>query len=166
MSEEGERISNRDLLAELHKTKATGAAHKTKSTSNLLLGLVALILFILFAKGLYNNSGSQVVSETTIHWHAKLKITEYGRSIVIPPSIGLLGDIAHPSNLHTHEADNIVHMEIPGPVKAEQIMLGALFDVWGREKSDIVKMFVNGRPNSEGYDYVMRDGDEIELVFK
>ena len=160
---EAERVSNHELLSELHKKKHS---QKRKKDNNLLLALVALILFILFAHWAYQSSGSEVVSENTIHWHAKLHITEYGRSIVIPPSVGLLGDVAHPSNLHTHEADNIIHMEIPGPVLAEQVMLGAFFDVWGKEKSDIVKMFVNGRPNSEGYDYVMHDGDEIELVFK
>ncbi len=160
-----EPVSNQELIAKLHEEKQTKSP-KRKANNNLMLGVVAVILFLLFANWAYNNGGSQVVSENTIHWHAKLKITEYGRSIVIPPSVGLLGDIAHPSNLHTHEADNIVHMEIPGPVRAEQIMIAAFFDVWGREKSGIVKMFVNGRPNAEGYDYVMRDGDEIELVFK
>jgi hypothetical protein len=161
-----EEVSNEDLIEELKAGKKEAGTARAKTVDKWLLAIAAVALFILFANWLYNNPASTIVSDTTIHWHAELKITEYGRQIVIPPSVGLLGDVAHPSNLHTHEADNIIHMEIPGPVEAEQVMLGAFFDVWGKEKKKIVKMFVNGRPTSEGYDYIMRDGDTIEVVYE
>ena len=154
-------ISNEELIAEIKETNGQ-RGHKRGGW----IYFAFIVVLILLGVWLIVSKRSKVIFEQTIHWHAKLIIIEGGVAVSILPSVGLLGDMTHPSSLHTHEADNVVHMEIQGPVQAEQVTLGTFFDVWGKDKAKIVQMSVNGKPSNDGYDYVMRDRDEIKLVFK
>ncbi|HEY4504677.1 MAG TPA: hypothetical protein VJI73_02805 [Candidatus Paceibacterota bacterium] len=155
-----ENVSNEEIIGKLRESKKdSGRSNKLA----IVIGLLIFIVVLFVTSYTYKYFGLGIVSKETIHWHTKLFVTIDGRRIVIPPSVGLLGDIVHPSNIHTHEADNIVHMEIEGPVTASQVMLSKFFDVWGKSKEKIGKMLVNGRLNNDGYRYIMKNKDEIEI---
>jgi len=172
-----ENVSNEEIIGKLRESKKdSGRSNKLA----IVIGLLIFIVVLFVTSYTYKYFGLGIVSKETIHWHTKLFVTIDGRRIVIPPSVGLLGDIVHPSNIHTHEADNIVHMEIEGPVTASQVMLSVhmeiegpvtasqvmlskFFDVWGKSKEKIGKMLVNGRLNNDGYRYIMKNKDEIEI---
>ena len=107
-----------------------------------------------------------IVSQTGLHWHAKLHITKGGEVVEIPTGIGL-GATHNP--LHTHEGEpNVIHMEFEDRVTTNDLMLGAFFAVWQRDIRSFgqnVGMKVNGVENIQYEQYVMQDGDTIELSY-
>ena len=117
---------------------------------------------------------SEIISRQGIHWHADLSIKILGKFQEIPANIGI--GVNH-RPLHTHETDSVIHMEFNGLVRENDIRLGKFFEIWGKKfnKDCIfnncsgldgqVKMLVNGELNSEFENYIMRDGDKIEIVF-
>lgn len=118
---------------------------------------------------------SQLVSKYPIHWHLKLKIKILGKYQEIPANIGI--GAVH-QMIHTHDADGVIHIEPAGSVYENDIRLGRFFEIWGKtfNKNCIfeycsgsqgqLKMFVNGEPNFEFENYVMQEGDIIEIVFE
>lgn len=118
---------------------------------------------------------AEIISRNGIHWHAELSITVSGEKENIPPGVGL-GAIHDP--IHVHEADNVIHLEMSGLVHKDDIRLGKFFDVWGKRFSKdcifdfcnggagSVKMFVNGQPNADFENYIMRDGDKMEIRYE
>ncbi len=115
-----------------------------------------------------------------IHWHATPKIELCGepKQIPVPASDVHLGSAL----LHTHQ-DALIHIE--GTVSSpSQILLGGFFDnigvnfsqtqIFDKTNGDScqggaagkVTMSVNGIPSSEFRDYVIRDGDKIEIKFE
>ncbi len=118
---------------------------------------------------------SEFSSKECIHWHTKLSITIFGQKQGIPANIGI-GITEQP--IHTHEEDNIIHLEFTDLVKKDDIQLGRFFEIWGREFSKDcifancngpegkVKMLVNGEPNFEFGNYIMQNKDEIEIIFE
>ena len=120
-------------------------------------------------------SESEIISTQGIHWHTELSITILGQKQDIPANVGL-GIAEQP--IHTHEKDNIIHLEFTGLVKKDDIRFGRFFEIWGKEFNQDciftkcngdegkVKMSVSGEPNFEFENYVMRDGDKIEIIFE
>ncbi len=118
---------------------------------------------------------SEFVSKSGLHWHAELRIKINGSEIAIPAGIGL-GAVHNP--IHIHDTDNIVHMEFEGAVRKEDLALKNFFKVWGKDFSresilgnktgdgGTVKMLVNGKDNTEFENYLMQDGDKIEIVYE
>lgn len=118
---------------------------------------------------------SQLVSKYPIHWHPELKIKILEEYQEIPANIGI--GIVH-QTLHTHESDGIIHIEPTGRVYEDDIKLGRFFEIWGKtfNKNCIfeycsgpdgqLKMFVNGEPNFDFENYIMRDRDEIEIIYE
>ncbi len=116
-------------------------------------------------------------SKNQLHWHPELTIRINGQAQIIPANIGLTPTVHQP--VHTHETDNVLHWEIfPPKTPTEQNMrLGYFFQIWGRkfnsqcildscgneEKS--VKMFVNSQPNTDFENYLVHDGDKIEIEY-
>jgi hypothetical protein len=147
------------------------------------LGLAAGILILgggIFAGGWFlatrpSLPDSEIISRQGIHWHPEISITILGQKQVIPANIGL-GVAERP--IHTHEKDGVIHLEFRGLVKKEEIKLGRFFEIWGKKfNKDCIfdkcnglegqlKMLVNGEPNSEFENYVMRDRDKIEIIFE
>ncbi|HEY4493289.1 MAG TPA: hypothetical protein VJB98_01580 [Candidatus Paceibacterota bacterium] len=158
-----ENVKNEELIRQIQKPERKVARPKR---FKFLAILIVLILALLVTNYAYQYFGYYTISEQAIHWHAHLIIRDKGKYVPIPASVGLLRDTAHPENLHTHSDDNIIHMEIEGPVRARQVMLGAFFGVWGEDFGNPVSLLVNGSPVSAGEDYVMHDGDEIELNYE
>ena len=108
---------------------------------------------------------SAIVSRNGLHWHPELAIHVKGIKQEIPAALGL-GVIEMP--IHTHDSTGIIHLEIGGLVRQEDIMLGQFFKNWGKDIYSFganMKMLVNGKENAEYENYVMRDKDKIELEF-
>jgi len=118
----------------------------------------------------------QVASYGGLHWHPHLSIKVYGKEIQIPANVGTTGE--HVERPHTHDANNILHYEIPGIALVKDTTLKKFFDVWGKKLSSTclvdecatgtstVKMFVNGVPNTLYENYPIKDKDEIELILE
>lgn len=117
----------------------------------------------------------EIVARAGIHWHPEIKISILGKNQEIPANIGL-GVVEKP--IHTHDDMGVVHLEFQGLVKKEDVQLARFFEIWGKQfNKDCIfdkcsgpegklKMFVNDKENSEFENYVMRDGDKIEIIFE
>ena len=120
-------------------------------------------------------SASEIISTQGIHWHTELSITILDQKQDIPANIGI-GIPEQP--IHTHEEDNTLHLEFSGSVEKNDIRLGRFFEIWGKQFNQDcvfincngpegkVKMLVNGEPNFEFENYIMNDGDKIEIIFE
>lgn len=117
----------------------------------------------------------EFLSKNGLHWHVTLNIKIKGEDVAIPAGIGL-GAVHNP--IHTHDPDDVVHLEFDGIVKKEDVALKNFFKVWGKDFSKesilgnktgdggTVKMFINGKENTEFENYLMQDGDKIEIVYE
>lgn len=136
-------------------------------------GILGLGLFLVNRPSIQE---SIIISRQGIHWHAELSISILGQKQEIPTNIGI-GFGGH-KPIHTHEADGVIHMEFSGLVKKDDTRLARLFEIWDKKFSidcifdkcngpeGQVNMLINGEPNYEFEDYIMRDGDKIEIVFE
>lgn len=126
-----------------------------------------------------SESENKIISKNGIHWHSELSIIIKGEKQEIPANIGL-GAIHLP--LHTHETDNIIHMEFSRAVRENDIKLGEFFKIWKKKfdsncisasggefcnnETEKLKMFVNGKENNEFKNYIMKDNDKIEIRYE
>jgi plastocyanin len=120
-------------------------------------------------------SDDTIVARAGIHWHPELSISIKGKQIEIPEGIGL-GAVEH--SIHTHDTSGKLHLEFAGVVRKDDIRLKEFFKIWGKKfdstcifdscngKDGTVKFFVNGKENSEFENYVMHDGDKIEIRYE
>ncbi len=112
---------------------------------------------------------SDFVSREPFHWHPKLTIYVRGEQQFLPGEIGI-GAIHQP--IHTHAKDigqGLIHLEFGGAARKEDVMLGQFFKNWGKDIRSFgtnMTMKVNGEPNLEFENYVMQDGDKIELNYE
>lgn len=107
-----------------------------------------------------------VVSASGLHWHPELTIYVKGVRQDLPANLGIVGSSMAP--IHTHEADGVIHLEFQGLVRKSDITLGQFFKNWGKDIRSFgtnVTMTVNGKENTEYENYVMHDGDKIELSY-
>lgn len=160
----------------------------------LSIGIVTILVlgaigYLAFGRG--NNpaqSDSNIVSDTGIHWHANLSIKIKGQSVEIPADIGIGEAYASTpfynpetgeSDVHTHDTTGQIHWEIDqGPVTKDHVTVGSFFQVWGKtfnqnqilDKQNgpegTVKMFVNGKENTDFENYVIHDNDQIEIRYE
>lgn len=118
---------------------------------------------------------TDIVSKKGLHWHPELKITINGQNQEIPANIGLG---VTEQTIHTHDNSGILHLEIPGLVKKDDIVLGRFFKIWGKQfnsncildscngPNGKVKMFVNSKENNDFDNYLMQDKDKIEIKYE
>lgn len=107
-----------------------------------------------------------------MHIHPRLSIKTKGQEQDIPANIGISPTCMRP--IHTHDASGTLHLEFP--IK-RGVKLGEFFKIWEKEFSSEkildkqngpegqVKMLVNGQPNTEFENYIMKDKDQIEIIF-
>ncbi len=172
----------RQLLRRQQREKESLRHRRQKKIKNFLL-IAAAVLII--GGGIFSIGGflatrpppseSEIISSQGIHWHTELSITILGQKQVIPANVGL-GITSQP--IHTHEEDNTIPLEFAGLVRKDDIRLGRFFEIWNRQFNQdciftncngpegTVKMFVNGEPNFEFENYIMRDNDKIEIIFE
>ena len=115
-----------------------------------------------------------IISKDGLHWHATLEIKIKDKAEPIPAEIGL-GAVHNP--IHTHDLDNVIHMEFAGLVTKDDLKLGKFFEAWDKQFNQncifencsgpdgSLKMLVNGEPNIEFENYHMKDDDKIEIIF-
>jgi len=118
---------------------------------------------------------SDIVSRNGLHWHPELSIKILGQKQIIPVNIGL-GIIERP--IHTHDDMGVIHLEFSGIVKKSDVQLSQFFKIWGKKfnkdcifdkcsgPEGTLKMLVNGKENNEFENYIMEDGDKIEIIFE
>lgn len=96
-----------------------------------------------------------------MHIHSHLKIFVKGEDRKIPANIGISSTCMRP--IHTHDDSGTLHLEFP---TQQDVALNSFFKIW-EEKFNLenVKMKVN-RENKVELQYIMRDGDKIELYFE
>jgi len=116
-----------------------------------------------------------ILARNGLHWHPHLSIVIKGKEEAIPANIGI-GAIHKP--IHTHDPDNVLHLEMTGRVTKDDIRLGEFFKVWDKQFSSTcifdycngpdgsVRMLVNGEENTQFEHYEMRDGDRIEIRYE
>jgi hypothetical protein len=129
-----------------------------------------------------------LVSQGSIHWHPELSVYIKGEQQAIPVNIGIGMQYASDprfdstmgmTNMHTHDGSGTIHWEVMnGPVTKEDVRLGNFFEVWDKKfdsscilencngSEGTVKMFVNGKPNTEYQNYLVKDGDKIEIRYE
>ncbi len=116
-----------------------------------------------------------LVSARAIHYHPRLTITIKGEPFPIPAGVGI-GAVHAP--IHTHEGDGTLHIEMNGPVYEDDIRLGRFFEIWGKTfnrdqifeyrngEGGQVRMRVNGEESDAFENYVLKNGDEIEIRYE
>ncbi len=117
----------------------------------------------------------EIISRNGLHWHSQIAIFIKGERQEMSPTIGL-GVVHNP--IHTHDSKGEIHLEFPSAVRKNDLRLGRFFEVWGKEFTSecifdfcngiegVVKMSVNEEENQEFEDYVMKDGDKIEIRYE
>ncbi|MBI5465783.1 MAG: hypothetical protein HY974_00670 [Candidatus Kerfeldbacteria bacterium] len=158
-----QRLDHRHKLVRLAKRTLTGT-----------LVMSGLFGFIWYLTNQPSGGGRKVIARAGLHWHPELDIYLNNLRQAIPANIGISG--AH-NPIHTHAADNVIHLEMSGLVYADDIRLGEFFKVWGQtltptcifkqcnDSAGTLKMFVNGQPSTEFDQYQMHDKDKIELRY-
>ena len=72
--------------------------------------------------------------------------------------------------MHTHDASGVIHLEFArGPVRQDDVKLSQFFYMWGKDMRSFggnMRMMVNGVENTEYENYMMQDGDKIELHYE
>jgi len=159
------------------------------SAETKVIGAISIFTVVILVGGVFLLSSQdkadssipqeQVVSSSGLHWHPKLTITIKGQKQEIPTGIGLAGNIHQ--ELHTHDEDakdGIIHMEMKGVVTKDETKLGNFFRIWGKDFNSTqifdkkngeegkVKMIVNGKENMDFENYMMKDGDNIEIRYE
>lgn len=148
-----------------------------------ILAIGALAVALLFAGTMWSRSLSAndptIIATSGIHWHPRLTITVQGEEVSIPTDIGVgLAYANRPSYgdggmamtaIHTHDDVPVIHLEFSGLVRKEDVTLERFFEVWGRDMRSFgekMRMTVNGAENTEFGNYLMQDGDRIELRYE
>lgn len=134
----------------------------------------------------FTGSDEEVVSEQGIHYGPKLSITVRGKNIEIPANVGMGAEYSQSrfydsmmsmTNVHTHDASGELHWEVmEGPVKKGHVKLSVFFEIWGqpfnanqileytKSETEKITMTVNGQPNTDFENYIVKDGDKIEIT--
>lgn len=132
-----------------------------------------LLVSLLFILAACNKPAPPLQNDDFVHIHSQLNIIIDGENMVVPAGIGLGGDAHQP--LHTHETDGIIHLEAYNPT-SDYFKLGKFFEIWDKRLTSScvfdyctnkgkLTMTVNGQPNNEFGDYVMKDGDKMILEY-
>jgi len=153
---------------------------KKNTASILIFGILIITVTVVFfwitsAAENEKLASDGIVSRKGLHLHPILNIYIKGQLQTLPIDVGL-GVVHQP--IHTHDADNKVHLEFSGLVTIKDTMLGEFFRIWGKQfnsncvfdncngPSGTVKMFVNGQINNDFENYPMKDEDKIEIRYE
>lgn len=159
-------------LAESKEQEKAVKGQKIKKTAKKSVLLIAAVLILggggwYFAKNktFSYDPLSLCIQHTNVrmHIHPRLKMVVKGEEIKIPHDVGVSATCMRP--VHTHDDSGTLHLEFPNTT---DVPLGYFFKVWEKPLSSFGmnhKMKVNGKENTELENYIMRDGDQIELLF-
>lgn len=145
------------------------------------LGLGLLVYIIWLAASNSQDCATMPATEMDIgdhqniisHIHSTLSITINGEKLIIPSNIGVPTGVMRP--IHTHDSSGKIHIEGLCP---RDFTLGEFFDIWGQTLTDecimsycedethTLTMFVNGIETTRYRDLILKDNDEIEIVYE
>ncbi len=148
-----------------------------------LVAIVGAVAIILFAGSLGQANVDDVKEDGKVrfirpgeslamHIHAGVRIIINGEEVKIPAGVGIVGN--RERILHTHEPNGVIHIESP---VVRDYTLGDFFKVWGMRLTDScifeycnnethrLVMLVNGVPQENIKDYVLKNGDSIILIY-
>ena len=157
------------------KTKVTKGVFKKVILWIIALGVLALIVWAI-ASG-PKTPQEDIISRSGIHWHPTLSILINEEPQEISGNIGITG-VHRPQSIHTHSPDGVIHVEFSGTVRQDKIRLKEFFRVWRKDfnsecifdfcngEEGTVKMLVNGEENFDFENYLMQDGDRIEIRYE
>ena len=152
---------------------------KTMRTILIIAGATVVLLAggVLWSKTIQSRN-PDIISQGGIHSHPQLTVYVKGVKVDIPANLGIGLQFANTRGydpqmqmaaVHTHEDLPIIHLEfMEGPVYKQDVTLGQFFKNWGkgmRSFGTSIRMTVNGKENTQYENYVMKDGDKIELRF-
>ena len=121
----------------------------------------------------------KIIARNGIHWHPQLTIIINGVEQEIPADIGITA--VSEEEIHTHDEDasqGIIHLEMKGLVTENETRLGNFFKIWKKtfnktqifdkknSKEGKVSMTVNGKPNVDFENYLMKDKDKIVIRYE
>lgn len=146
----------------------------TKQIIGWLIGLGVFGWVVYWAVTAPRIPATEYEATNGLHYHPHLVISANGEQMTIPANIGLIG--GH-NPMHTHDADNVIHLEFTGRVKKDDLRLGKFFDLWGKEWTEgtfmgmpmgghMLTMKVNGATSTEYRQLLMQDKQEIELIYR
>ncbi len=160
-------------LKRQEKLEAREATIQKRQTRRIINWVIGLALVILPIGGLIWYSAtrppipeSDIVSRNGLHWHPELAIYVKGVKQDIPANLGM-GGVEMP--IHTHDSTGVIHLEMSGLIRKENITLNQFFKVWGKDLNSFgttTKMTVNGKENTDYGNYLMQDKDKIELRYE
>ena len=120
-----------------------------------------------FNLGSMKNEGS-----LGMHIHPIVKISILGSEHKVPANIGVSATFMHV--LHTHDDSGVIHVESP---RSFPFRLTDFFIVWGKtfnstcifnycaDQTHTLTVTVNGVPNAQYEDIVLKDGDLIKIEY-
>ncbi len=139
-----------------------GAPPWPAETANLLARLNAIGLPALTSEG------------TVLHIHQHLDIIIDGTPVTVPADIGINATAGFLSEIHTHDASGVIHVESP---TNRTFRLGEFFDIWGlRFDSSCIggecsgggrtlAVFVNGhRVSGDPRQVILAEHQEIAII--
>ena len=156
------------------------------STEKKIIGLIGLVTIVILVGAVFfltksenlNVPEDQIVARRGLHWHPKLTVIIKGQKQEIPANLALSPVMG---KMHTHDKDNkegVIHLEVQGVVTKDDTKLGKFFQLWGKDFNSTklfdktnspdgtVKMTVNGQENTDYENYLMKDGDNIEVKYE
>jgi hypothetical protein len=163
----------RKELKRQEKLEAREVVIQKRHTKRIINWTIGLALVIIPIGGLIWYSvtrppipESDIVSRNGLHWHPELAIYVKDIKQEIPANIGM-GGVEMP--VHTHDSTGVIHLEMSGLIRKENITLNQFFKVWGKDINSFgtnLKMTVNGKENTDYGNYLMQDKDKIELRYE
>ncbi len=152
------------------------------------VGVVGLGLGLYSLLAVSKTTGYVNLPDKPIHWHPHLEIMIKNEKVLIPANIGIgTGYSSSPfydpmmdmTNMHTHDDSGTLHWEVMmhAPTRKD-LYLGNFFQVWKKTFNEncifefcngpegSVKMFVNNKLNNDFENYIVRDSDEIRIVYE
>ena len=138
-------------------------------------------------------SPTHSTEKIVMHNHAKLTIKIEGKTVTIPANIGIDPKLYKDHSLdtygmkmpnmpsmpvmaptHTHDTTGTIHIE---STEIRDFTLEDFFNVWGvtfnstcimdkcNDGTKTVKMFVDGQPNTEFRNHILKDGEQISIEY-
>lgn len=160
--------------AKTHPVKSALKKHKGKLIVLVILAAVAGGMFFAFSQAGAGPGAASFpprLSAQPMHTHSELRILIDGNPVQLPSDVGI-GRVHQP--LHTHEADNVIHVESSD---TRDYTLGNFFQVWGKQLSSTcvmdyctggakrLSMTLDGVSSTEFDKHVLRDGEVIVLNY-
>lgn len=175
-----ERLQEKTFAAREESRRRALARWRPAAIGVAVVGAVAVGLWWLAAASTPADERSALLAFTmrehanpAAHYHARLGLRIHGAPVEVPANVGISG--LGMRVIHTHDASGEIHIESPRPF---DFTLGDFFTVWEKSftpqclldacvtATGTLTLLVNSATSTAYGNYVMRDGDRIELILE